>query len=140
MSVTDPLHASAHVLAANEAFYAAFSRGDLTAMSKLWATEAMVTCAHPGMQILQGRDAVMKSWSALLRVPPSMALNCFSPRVQVLGSSAIVICYECAGEGPAHLAATNVYVREGGEWKMMHHHAGPMQRPVLLEPQQSSLN
>jgi ketosteroid isomerase-like protein len=137
---TSPLQASAGVLAANEEFYAAFSHGDLKRMSKLWATESLITCAHPGMQLLQGRDAVMRSWNALLRVPPEVPLNCFSPRVQLLGEAALVTCYEGAGTGPAHLAATNIYVREAGEWRLIHHQAGPLQHPLRVEPQPSGLN
>jgi hypothetical protein len=140
MSPADPLRAPAQVLAANESFYTAFSQGDRARMSSLWATRATVSCAHPGMHILLGREAVLKSWNAILRAPPEVPLLCFSPRVQFLGDAAVVTCYEGAGPGPAHLAATNVFVLEAGEWKMVHHHAGPLQQPVATEPRASGLN
>jgi len=140
MSPADPLQAPAQVLAANAAFYDAFSQGDQTRMSSLWASHSTVTCAHPGMQILLGREAVLKSWKTILRVAPEVPLRCFAPRVQLLGDTAVVTCYEGAGTGPAHLAATNVFVLEVGEWKMAHHHAGPLQQPLRLEPSGSVLN
>ena len=35
------------VLAANQAFYAAFARRDTAAMDDLWARETRVACLHP---------------------------------------------------------------------------------------------
>jgi hypothetical protein len=37
---------------------------------------------------------------------------------------AFVVCVETLSGG--RLAATNVFVREGGEWRIVHHHAGPI--------------
>lgn len=130
----------AEVLLANESFYRAFSQGDLRSMSKLWAHLTTVTCFHPGMQALVGREAVMRSWSRLLRRRPEVPLRCLDPRVQLLGDTAIVTCYEGADQNPAHLAATNVYVRENLEWKMVHHHAGPIEHPVTPRKPSSGWN
>jgi hypothetical protein len=57
-------------------------------------------------------------------------LRCDSPVVQLLGSVAVVLCYEGGGVDPAHLAATNVFVLEHGDWRMTHHHAGPLSHPM----------
>ncbi len=130
MAESDPINDEADVLAANESFYRAFSRGDLRAMSKLWAHLATVTCLHPGMPVLLGRDAVMRSWTAILSAVPAQPLRCVQPNVRVLGRTAIVTCYEAGGDEHAHLAATNVFALENREWKLIHHHAGPMQKPV----------
>jgi ketosteroid isomerase-like protein len=131
---------SVDVLAANEAFYAAFTHGDVLRMGRLWASHATVTCLHPGMQVLHGRDAVMRSWQAILRVRPELPLRCLAPRVQLVGSVALVTCYEAAGDGPGHLAATNVFLQESGEWKMVLHQAGPLQHPVAPEQSATGLN
>ncbi|WP_276603288.1 nuclear transport factor 2 family protein [Nannocystis pusilla] len=37
-----------------------------------------------------------------------------------------VICAQTIGD--TELVATNIFVREDGEWKMVHHHAGPVVR------------
>ncbi len=131
---------SVEVLAANEAFYAAFSQGDVPSMSRLWASHAPVSCLHPGMQAIHGREAVLRSWQAILRVRPELPLRCLIPRVQLVGSVALVTCYEAAGDGPGHLAATNAFVKEGTEWKMVLHHAGPLQHPVAPEQPPAVLN
>ena len=132
--------ASGDVLAANEAFYVAFSQGDVHGMGRLWASRAAVSCLHPGMQVLHGRDTVMRSWQAILRARPEQRLRCLSPRVQLVGNVALVTCYEAAGDGPGHLAATNVFLQESGEWKLVLHQAGPLQHAVPPEQLTNSLN
>src|SRR5688572_19635668 len=47
---------------ANAAFYEAFERLDLDAMSSLWARTVTVTCVHPGWDMVSGYEAVMQSW------------------------------------------------------------------------------
>ena len=76
----------------------------------------------------------MQSWSQILRQPPEVALRCLTPRVYQFGDTAIVTCYEGADGHPAHLAASNVFVLEDGAWKMVHHHAGPIQDAVMPVP------
>ena len=120
----------AEVLEANATFYRAFSNGDYVAMSELWAQRAPVTCFHPGSRALVGRSAVLDTWKQILGGPPHLQLRCDQPIVRVLGEMAFVICYEGSDDEPAHLAATNVFVLEEGRWRMVHHHAGPISRPV----------
>jgi ketosteroid isomerase-like protein len=111
------------ILAANEAFYDAFRRDDPAAMNELWARRAPVACIHPGWHALFGRDRVMASWQAIMEngSPP---VRCVSPRVLQLGDTALVICEEHVGAG--RLVATNAFIREDGQWRMVHHHAGPV--------------
>jgi ketosteroid isomerase-like protein len=120
----------AEVLEANETFYRAFSDGDYAAMSELWAERAPVTCFHPAARALIGRSAVLDTWRQILDGPSRLELRCDQPIVRVVGETAIVICYEGSDDEPAHLAATNVFVLEEGRWRMVHHHAGPISRPV----------
>jgi hypothetical protein len=51
-----------------------------------------------------------------------------------------VTCYEGNAHQPAHLAATNVFVLEDGQWRMVHHHAGPLARTITRQDAPSSLN
>ena len=111
------------VLFANEAFYQAFAEGDVAGMDDLWARDAVVTCVPPGWAPLSGRDEVMESWRAILENPNAPSIEFADAAVFVEGTLAYVICYESVGDG--HLAATNIFLRERGLWKIVHHQAGP---------------
>lgn len=112
------------VLAANAAFYRAFAERDLDAMDALWARSDHVACIHPGWRALHGRDAVMASWRSILDSPDAPDIACSGASVIASGGMAFVLCVESLRGGS--LAATNVFVRELGEWRIVHHHAGPI--------------
>jgi len=135
-----PPRAEADVLRANDSFYSAFSDGDLAAMSALWAEESPVACFHPGSAGLFGRADVLDSWRQILRPRPPFVMRCDRPRVQLLGDTAVVACYEANGDRPAHLAATNVFVFEGGRWRLVHHQAGPLVSPLPKPAAPSTIN
>jgi ketosteroid isomerase-like protein len=113
------------ILAANEAFYDAFRREDHAAMNEIWARRTPVACIHPGWDALHGRDHVMASWRAIMEhgAPP---VRCVAPQVVHLGEAALVICEEHIADG--RLIATNVFVHEDDQWRIVHHHAGPIAR------------
>jgi ketosteroid isomerase-like protein len=121
----------AEVLAANDAFYAAFAAGDAQAMDALWARASKVACIHPGWDALIGRAKVMASWRAILGGAGGAEIEHSGDTVHVLGDAAFVICQETI-EG-ARLVATNTFVREGPAWKMAHHHAAPVARRLADE-------
>ena len=122
------------VLAANDAFYRAFAARDLPALERLWAQRAAVVCIHPGWQPLHGRDAVLGSWKDILGNPEAPSIACFRPTVHVLGEVAFVVCNERLPG--AELVATNIFVREDGEWRLVQHHAGGVAVPTP-EPEPS---
>lgn len=114
------------VTAANQSFYDAFLYGDQQAMAKVWAEAAPVACIHPGAPLLVGRDTVLESWNSILGAASRPEIECLQSQAHLLGDAAFVTCYERLGgaEG-ATLLATNVFVLEGGRWRMTHHHASP---------------
>ncbi len=122
------------VLGANDAFYAAFRAQDLVAMDILWSREATVLCVHPGWEPLEGRELVMRSWRAIFdNGAPEVRTT--DTRVTVLGPVACVVCIEeLSGESSGTMAATNLFVREAGAWRMVHHHSGPVARTGDDEP------
>lgn len=121
--------AEAELLFANERFYAAFRSRDCAAMEALWARRGPVACVHPGWRALDSRQEVMASWRGILANPQSPEVVCRGARAHVFGDTGLVVCYELIGAGA--LAATNVFVREDGAWKMVHHHAGPCDAPPV---------
>jgi len=114
------------VLQANDAFYAAFLAGDMVGMEAIWARRLPVTCCHPGWAVLAGREPVLASWHAILASPRAPRIRCFRPRACRFGDVAYVVCLEGTEAGPPVLVATNVFVREDGAWRMVHHHAGQL--------------
>lgn len=117
----------AAVLFANDAFYLAFANQDLEAMEEIWARENLVTCIHPGWDPLSGREEVMESWEAILNNSTATHITCKNPTVRVFGEFACVICHEVLDQG--FLVATNLFVQEDGQWKMVHHQAGAAPPP-----------
>ena len=120
------------VLSANAAFYGAFRAADLAAMEAVWAGALQVTCIHPSGPPLVGRRLVMRSWASILGGRGAIDIACGEPSARLYGEVAIVLCYEAiAGQT---LAATNVFGREDGDWRMVHHQAGPMPVRQGTEP------
>ena len=119
---------AALALKSNQAFYEAFSSGDLAAMDDLWATHEPVVCVHPGGAPLHGRIAVMASWQSLFEHGPP-PVRCSDQRVVLVRGLAFVSCLEHIG--PTILAATNTLVWEGGRWRLAFHQAGVMSDPGM---------
>ena len=124
----------ADILFANEAFYIAFQMKDMAAMEDLWARQAPVACTHPGWPALEGRDQVIESWAAILSNPDTRGIEVRGARAHRCGEAAFVTCYEIIGR--SLLAATNVFVREAGTWKLVHHQAGPCNMPPADLPEE----
>src|SRR5262249_13653810 len=81
-----------------------------------------VACIHPGWAPLVGRSEVMASWRGILSNPQSPAIACRRPEVFMQGMNAFVVCYETFDGN--FLIATNLFQREAGGWKLIHHPAG----------------
>jgi ketosteroid isomerase-like protein len=111
----------------NDAFYQAFRGRDLAAMEDLWAREAPVVCIHPGWSAIFGRREILQTWQGIFENPESPEIFCRNPQAFPLGEAALVVCYEeMAG---TLLVATNIYRRESGGLKIVHHQAGPSGTP-----------
>lgn len=108
---------------ANGAFYEAFAAADLAQMAELWAESGPVFCCHPGWQPIQGREAVLRSWAELFANSGPMPITHHLLARDTIGDMGVVCCLESvSGHG---FIATNLFVRDGKLWRLVHHHAGP---------------
>ncbi|WP_395709769.1 nuclear transport factor 2 family protein [Reyranella sp.] len=112
------------VLAANRAFYRAFSDRDLEAMDRMWATSGAVICLHPGQSPLVDRAEIMASWRAIMRHPEAPRVRCIGEWVTGRPGLALVVCREILEQG--QLMATNSFTRQSDGWRMIGHHSGPV--------------
>lgn len=119
----------AEVVLANRAFYEALGARDLPAMAIVWSHE-QATCVHPGWHRLDGWSEVRRSWENIFANSRPWSVSCEEVRVRIVGSIAVVACVEVivpfGGSGAsdaARMQATNVFAREDGLWRMIHHHA-----------------
>ena len=122
------------LLFANEAFYTAFNAADAAAMRRLWVAAGPCFCLHPGWPALTGVAAVLQSWEGIFANRGAPPLDCRGARADLVGEVGVVLCYEVL-DG-AVLAATNLFRRVEGQWRLFHHQAGPCQSPPaeVLEP------
>jgi ketosteroid isomerase-like protein len=124
---------------ANEAFYEALTRRDLTAMERLWFPADWVECIHPGMSSIRGWDAVRESWAMLFGASGSLLVAATDVHVRLVGDVAWVSCAEriatrSDGRMASSLAhATNVFVRHDGTWRLAVHHASTV--PFIAPPE-----
>jgi ketosteroid isomerase-like protein len=125
------------VLFSNDAFYIAFATRDVDAMVSVWSDRDGLTCIHPGWAPLLGRRAVLGSWRAILGNPGAPQISCNHARATIIGEVAYVVCYERI-DASTSLVATNVFVREDGVWKMVHHQAGAGPAPDDDEPEEET--
>ena len=120
------------VKGASSKFYEGLSRmaaGDAGQLSDIWSHSETVTTMHPigGEQI--GWSAVKESFEQVAGLASSGYVEIADQSIQTGGDLAYELGtergqFELAGETiTIDQRVTNIYRREGGEWKLVHHHA-----------------
>jgi ketosteroid isomerase-like protein len=117
---------------ASKRFYTALSamaKGQNGPMVEIWSHNASVTTMHPigGREV--GWDAVRASFEGVGKVATGGSVELADQYIQIAGD----VAYELGTErGQMTVAGetitiaqrvTNIYRRESGAWKMVHHHA-----------------
>jgi ketosteroid isomerase-like protein len=135
------MSAEDEVRAVSEKFYAALNRmakGDAGSFADVWSHSATVTTMHPigGREV--GWDQVRNSWEQVAQIATGGSVKRSDQFIQVVGE----VAYELGIErGEVTLAGqkvsfdervTNIYRRESGAWKMVHHHSDLSQAAVDL--------
>lgn len=117
--------------AANDEFYRAFTQVDRGAMRALWAESLPVFCCHPGWPPIVGRDDIVASWGEILRPGAQIDINFMPRQMALVGELGVVCGIELLGQN--QFACTNVFARENGQWRMVHHHAGPLAPAAFVQ-------
>jgi ketosteroid isomerase-like protein len=118
---------TAAIQAANDAFYTAFSSLDIERMSEVWAHEDAVKCVHPGWTLLEGWDAVQRSWQQIFSSTVLMQFTITGTSINIEGDWAWVVCTEnltsIAGTqvSEGRVQATNIYRNRAGRWLLVYH-------------------
>ena len=123
-----PVIVDDEVLAANAAFYDAFERRSLEAMAEVWDHSDDVVCVHPGWPVLRGWPVVEESWRRILEGPGRIQFIVTNEAARVTGDVAWVTLDENLVDRTATgtIAATNIFVRHAGGWKLVLHHGSPV--------------
>jgi len=124
---------------ANRQFYRAFESLDIKRMDQVWAQEDQVYCVHPGWDLRAGWPAVRDSWVQIFNHALSMQFAITEIKVNIEGECAWVTCMEnitsmMDGEPQySRVLATNIFKRQGEQWRMVHHHGSPVFRAAASE-------
>lgn len=122
------------VLAANQAFYDAFSNRSIAEMNLLWWQGTSSLCIHPGGRVLAGWDAIRASWESIFNNTNSLDIDIEVVKVEVDRSIAYVVVLETVLQSSrgrsfkAQSTATNLFQKMAQKWYLVHHHGSPIMR------------
>jgi uncharacterized protein (TIGR02246 family) len=131
------MSAENEVRAASKQFYAALNsmaNGDARPMTEIWSQSADATTMHPigGRQV--GWDQVRDSWQQVAEIASEGKVMLGDQLVRVVGDDAAYelgtehVVMTLAGHSVrGEVRVTNIYRREGGAWRIVHHHADASQ-------------
>jgi ketosteroid isomerase-like protein len=134
------MSAESDIRKASDKFYVALNRmlnGDLTPMVDAWSHNSDVSTMHPigGSQI--GWDEIRTSWENLAKICTNGRVELRDQRISVgsdfsyeLGTEHLDVLL-AGNEVHANFRVTNIYRREGSDWKMVHHHTDLS--PMIVE-------
>ncbi len=122
------------VLAANEAFYRAFEKKDIEAMSVVWSQGTGSLCIHPGRNVLRGWKDIRSSWELIFRNTQYIEIETDIITTEVRDNLAYVILIEkmlqvsSGRRVQAQSMATNIFEYMASSWYLVHHHGSPLMR------------
>lgn len=122
------------VLAANAAFYRAFERKDIEAMSAVWSQGTGSFCIHPESNIVRGWKEIRNSWEQIFKNTAYIEINTDTIATEITDNIAYVVLRENVFQVvggrrlEAQSTATNVFQFLGGKWYLIHHHGSAILR------------
>lgn len=122
------------VLAANAAFYRAFEKKDISAMSNVWSQGTGSLCIHPGRNVLRGWKTISESWEQIFRNTSYIEIETEIIATEVRNNIAYIVLVETLLQVSrnrrvqAESMATNIFERMGSSWYLVSHHGSPLLR------------
>ena len=118
------------VLAVNQEFYDAHERRDIEAMRSVWDHSQGAVCVHPGWPILRSWPVIEESWRRIFSGPGRNQFIVTNIAATGAGDVVWVTLDENLVEGGSTgtIAATNVFARIEGRWKLTLHHGSQVMR------------
>ncbi|MFO7541487.1 MAG: nuclear transport factor 2 family protein [Thiobacillus sp.] len=118
--------------AAEQAFYAAFEARAPEAMMAVWANHDDIVCIHPLSAPLNGRAAVTAGWKSIAEAAGQFRVQVELAHEMRDATQVIRIVREHLSIGQESgprppILATNVYRKQADGWRMVLHHASPLQ-------------
>lgn len=118
---------------AEDAFYQAFSRCDLTTMMQVWLNADYAECIHPGSARLVGIAAIRYSWQQIFTQGEQLQFQIVRHHCTQTGNLAVhsvseqIQSINAPTSNIAEIIATNIYELTTDGWRMILHHASPAQ-------------
>ena len=113
------------------------ANGDSGALAEVWSHDADVTAMHPIGGRRVGWDAVRASFEQVAQLASDGEIELLEQAIRAAGDLAYEVGIEkgqfkLAGQKVAiHQRVTNIYRRQAGGWKMVHHHTDVS--PAMLD-------
>lgn len=120
------------ILAANQAFYRAFEKKDIEAMSAIWSRGISIVCIHPGRSALRGPQAIRSSWEQIFKNTSYIEIDIEVIASEVSGDIGYAVLVESLLQVSggrriqAQSIATNIFERMGNSWYLVSHHGSPV--------------
>jgi len=125
---------------ASRTFYRALNQmvnGDPEKLKSIWSHSSQVSTMHPvgGREI--GWDAVWNTWDQVAQVSSDGKVELQDQFICASNDLAYEIGFENAEfkvagtKTEGHVRVTNIYRKEGGSWKIVHHHTDVV--PAMVE-------
>jgi len=133
------------VLEVNTRFYKALGTRDLELMGTVFVHDDRAGCMHPGWVMLKGWEAIRQSWENVFDPQDQLEIKLHNLTVELEGDAAWVTCIQeliYINREPVMMnvsVSTNIFEKNGSQWKMVIHQASPMPISAQQETEGNNL-
>lgn len=134
------------IMLANDAFYDALRTCSVEKMMNIWMRNDGVSCTHPVSGLTSGFDDVIAGWQRVFTIarPKQAEVEIFALEAQRNLAWVIckqnVTCTRARDTFGGERIVTNLFQKEGGQWRLVHHHSSPVDIGNVDEENRDSTN